>query len=92
MGQGLGHRVAGAQLLRLLHPQQILAGQGGAHLLAAVAVDDDDAVRRQATGGGDDMPEQGYPADGVQNLGEIRLHAGTLTRGKNDYIQSHGRP
>ncbi|GGX77279.1 hypothetical protein GCM10010324_23470 [Streptomyces hiroshimensis] len=46
--------------------------------------DHDEVLGVQLAGGGDDVADEGTSADGVQDLGGRRLHAGALTRCEND--------
>ncbi len=91
VGYRLLQRMAGAELWRLLHPEDVVAlGEGRGHPLAAVAVDDHGARRRQCGGGIEDVGQQRPTGEGVQDLRQGRLHAGTLTRGEDHDAELHG--
>jgi len=88
-GQGLHNGMAGAQLLRLLHPLQVGLGEALLHRRGAVPADDTEAAVRQRTGSVDDMSEQGFTCQSVQDLGHRRTHARALARCQDDNINRH---
>ena len=87
--QRLLHRVAGAELLGLQDPFDLRLGEGGAHLLGAVAMDHDDLARRERARRVEHVREQRPPGERVQDLGQLRAHALALTRGENDDFERH---
>ena len=90
-GQGLLHRVAGAQPLGLLVPGQVvLAGEGRTHRLAAMAIDHVDAGRGQRTRGVDHMGQHRSPAHRLQHLGQRRFHPLALAGGEDHHVQCLG--
>ncbi|GAA1178367.1 hypothetical protein GCM10009654_39570 [Streptomyces hebeiensis] len=56
--------------------------------------DHDEPLRIELPGGGHDMADERTPADLVQDLGGLRLHAGSFTRCEDDYgcraVGAHG--
>ena len=72
---GLGDGMAGAQLGRLFGPVQVgLALEGGLHLFATMAEHDDQPLGVEGAGGVDDMAEQGFAGQGVQNFRQVGVH------------------
>ncbi|GAA0339198.1 hypothetical protein GCM10010319_13950 [Streptomyces blastmyceticus] len=49
-----------------------------------MADDHHEVLGVQLAGGGDDVPDEGAAADGMEDLGGRRLHAGALTRCEDD--------
>ena len=91
LGIACSHRVAGAELLRLLRPLQVgLVGEGGLHLVAAMAVDHMDACRIQRARGGDDVRQHRLPGDRLQHLRLGRTHALAFAGGEDDDVQGSG--
>jgi hypothetical protein len=88
-GQGLHHRMAGAELLRLFGPAQVGHGREcRAHLVAAVAVDDMDRRRSELARDADHPRQHRHPADRLQHLRQSRrLHALALAGGKDHDVQ-----
>ena len=86
---GLLHRMAGAELLGLQCPGDVLAGKRLAHMLTAVTVDHVDVAGRELARGVDDVLEQRAPRDGLQDLGQVRLHALALAGGQDDDGNGH---
>jgi hypothetical protein len=88
-------RMAGAELLRLLDPMQVLLfGECGLHRVAAVAMDHMNAVGCERERGLDDMGQHRPSRDLLQHLGLGRVHAFALAGGEDHDVQGggHGRP
>ena len=84
MPRRLRQGVAGAALLGLEHPGEVVAGDLLAHPLGAVADDDEEA---RAAGGARRVhhPGEERPAgDAMEHLGERRAHALPLAGGEDD--------
>ena len=92
---GLPDGVAGAKTVDL--PRHACVGGDPGHLglhgLVVGADDDGDVSESDGQSGAEDVADDGKTADGVQNLGRCRSHAGTFTRRQNDRQQfGHYRP
>ncbi len=81
--------MAGTELLGLQGPFDLCVGEGGTHLLGAVAVDHDDLAGRQCARRIEHVRKQRPPGERVQDLGQLRAHALALTRGENDDFERH---
>ena len=81
--------MAGAQLLRLLHPAGVKPFMGSAHLLGLVPMDDIDFLAGQPGGSGIHMRQQGFPCQLVHYLGSGRAHTLALSGGKDNGAQGH---
>ncbi len=89
--RGLQHGMAGAQLLGLLHDPQLgvpVAGHAG-NIVAAMPRYHDDALRRQRSTACQRMHQQRHPAQRVQDLGQVRVHARALPRREDDQCRAH---
>ena len=80
----------GAELFALLHPGEVVGGQGLAYGVTTVADDHADTHGLEAAGEVEDMGEHGAAGDGVQHLGPGRAHALALAGGENDDSEAHG--
>ncbi|MCY1308274.1 hypothetical protein D9M70_582680 [compost metagenome] len=89
--QGLGHGVAGTQLLGLEDEVQVIGGQTLAHRFGTVADHHVDALRIELASGIYDVAEHGLAGHRVQYLGQSRAHARALAGGEDDDIEGHGR-
>ncbi len=89
-GEGLEHGVSGAQLFLLHRPGDIGRGQAGAHGFAAMADHDRDARGRKAPGAVEDVLEHRPPAQGMQHLRQVRVHALALAGGQDDDLEDVG--
>ncbi len=84
--QRLADRVAGAQLLRLLHPVNLRRiGERRFHGISAMTVDHAATVGTKAAGGFQHMSQHRFTADRMQYLGKIRDHPFAFAGGKNDH-------
>ena len=87
LGERALHGVTGAALL-VLHRRTHLGGdlaEVGDHLVAAVADDDNEMFGVERFGRLDRVADQASSADGVQHLGDRRLHPGALARGEDHH-------
>ena len=82
-GLDLSQGVAGAPLLGLLHPHQVFAGEGGAHLGAAVTDHHQDALAAGGAGGGENPGEERPARRRVEHLGPRRAQAFALAGGED---------
>jgi hypothetical protein len=97
-GEGLERdldRASGAGNVVLVDDRHVgvEAEDGAGDRLALVAHDGEDVGRLQRCRGGEHVADQRDPADLVQDLRTLRLHARSLTGGENDYGEigvSHG--
>jgi hypothetical protein len=83
LGLGLEHGVAGATLL-LLEGEAGPAAEGVADGLCAVTHHHHQPSRSERLGSGQGEVEHGPASQGVEDLGQPRLHAGALARGQHD--------
>ena len=87
VAQGAVHGVTGAALL-VLHDCGSLGrdlGQMCLDLVPPVAHDDDEVVGTERSRGNHGVVDQAAAADGVQDLGDRRLHPGPLAGGEDDH-------
>ena len=90
-GQGLLHRMAGAQPLGLFIPGQVvLPSEGRTHRLTAVAIDHVDTRWLQRACGVDHMGEHRPPAHRLQHLGQRRFHPLALAGSEDHHVQCLG--
>jgi hypothetical protein len=78
------HGVAGAVLLCLQSPAQLVAGKRSLHGITAVAINHAGIVGAECLCRIDDMPQQGLLGQPVQHLRQAGAHARTLAGGEND--------
>ena len=88
-GHGLQHAVAGAQLLLLYNPVDLITRQGLRHRIRAVAYHHMHRQGLKLQCSADDMFQQGPAGKRMQHLGQGGLHPLTLARGKNNHFQLH---
>ncbi len=90
-GQGLHHRMAGPVLLLLDHHLDAFVEglRGAGHRLGPVARDDHRPLRPDRGARHHRMDEKRRARDPVQHLGQVRIHPGALSRGKNDERCGH---
>ncbi len=85
---GLLHGMAGALLRLLQHEMQVrLALVSLFDAVRAMADHDDDAPRLQLARAVQHMAQHRFASQGVQNFGEVGLHAFTQSGGKNYYVK-----
>jgi hypothetical protein len=78
--------MAGAQLLRLFGPQDVICRQRGTNHFAAMPVDDNQLLRRQQARCVDNVLGQRLAGDRVQYLGKVGVHALALAGSENDDV------
>ena len=76
--------MAGAQLLGLQGPEQTVIGKGLLDTVTAVAIDHADLGGFQGRRRSQHMAQQGPARKGLQDLGQVRVHALALTGSEND--------
>ena len=86
---GLGHRVAGSQLLGLQYPVHIFRDDPLLEQLGTVAIDQVQLFGTNLASGIDHMGDHGLVGHGVQHLGENRTHTSTFTRSQDHDIERH---
>ena len=79
------HGVPGTEALALQDPGHRGVAERLGHGIAAVPVDDVHRRRRQQARGGDHVSEERLPGEGLQHLGQARLHALALAGGEDHH-------
>jgi hypothetical protein len=89
-GLGAAHGVARAPG-RILHGELGPAREGFAHRVGVVSHDDHPARRLENLRGGERIGEHGPPAQGMEHLRALRLHAGAVTGRQQHHRDLLGR-
>ena len=88
IGQRLADGVPGPELWLLQGPGEIGRVERCANGVSTVAVNDAQAARRQGARRIDDVRDERLAGQGVQDLGQVGIHALPLTGGEDDDIHA----